>query len=146
MKIGIASDHAGYKYKEELKIFLKEIGLDAEDMGTHSSESVDYPDYAIRVSKNVSSGEIPSGILICGTGIGMSIAANKISGVRAAVCESVEAAKYSRLHNDANVLCIGARITPIEKAKEIVKVFLETEFEGGRHASRIAKIHKMTGI
>ncbi len=146
MKIPIASDHAGYEYKEKLKTFLEEIGFDSEDMGTHSSESVDYPDYAITLSKKVSSGEFTQGILICGTGIGMSIAANKITGVRAAVCESVESAKYSRLHNDANVLCLGARITPLEKAKEIVKVFLKTEFEGGRHASRIEKIHKLTGI
>ncbi|MDP2208074.1 MAG: ribose 5-phosphate isomerase B [Bacteroidota bacterium] len=146
MKIAIASDHAGYEYKEKLKTFLKEIGFNSEDMGTYSSESVDYPDYAITLSKKVSSGEFAQGILICGTGIGMSITANKITGVRAAVCESVESAKYSRLHNNANVLCLGARITPIEKAKEIVKVFLETEFEGGRHASRIEKIHRLTGI
>ncbi len=146
MKIAIASDHAGYEYKEKLKTFLKDIGFDAEDMGTHSSESVDYPDYAIILSKKVSSGEFTQGILICGTGIGMSITANKITGVRAGVCESVESARYSRLHNNANVICLGARITPIEKAKEIVEIFLETKFEGGRHASRIEKIHRLTGI
>lgn len=146
MKIAIASDHAGYEYKEKLKTFLNEIGFDFEDFGTNSADSVDYPDYAIKLSKKISLGEFNQGILICGTGIGMSITANKISGVRAAVCESTEAAKYSRLHNDANVLCLGSRITQLEKAKEILKVFLTTKFEGGRHSNRIEKIHKLTGV
>ncbi|RCK75206.1 MAG: Ribose 5-phosphate isomerase B [Ignavibacteriae bacterium] len=146
MKVAIASDHAGYNMKEELKKYLNELGFDYKDFGTNSSESVDYPDYAVEVAKVISSKDFKYGILICGTGIGMSIAANKIMGVRAAVCESQESAKYSRLHNDANILCLGARIITIDKAKEITKIFLETEFEGGRHSKRIQKIHQLTGI
>ena len=146
MKIAIASDHAGYEFKEELKKYLNELGFDYKDYGTHNSESVDYPDYAVEVAKAISSKDYRFGILICGTGIGMSIAANKILGVRAAVCESLESARYARLHNDANILCLGARIITIEKAKEITKIFFDTEFEGGRHSKRIQKIHQLTGI
>lgn len=144
-KIAIASDHAGYEYKEIVKSYLKDLGYDYEDFGTDSKNPVDYPDYAHTVSKKIKQGVFKRGILICGTGIGMSLAANRHSGIRAAVCESVEAAKYSRLHNDANILCLGARITPIEKIKEIVKVFLETEFEDGRHTQRINKIENING-
>lgn len=145
-QIAIASDHAGFEYKEKIKVFLLTLGFEANDFGSFSGESVDYPDYAHIVADIISKGKFKRGILICGTGIGMSITANKHAGIRAAVCESVEAAKYSRLHNNANVLCLGARITPLETAKEVVKVFLETEFEGGRHTSRIEKIHRLTGI
>lgn len=146
MKVAIASDHAGYEYKEEIKKLLNEIGFESRDYGTNSSESVDYPDYAVEVAKEISSKDYKFGILICGTGIGMSITANKFIGVRAAVCESEESAKYSRLHNDANILCLGARIISLEKARELVKIFLNTEFEGGRHSKRIQKIHQLTGI
>jgi ribose 5-phosphate isomerase B len=144
-RIAIASDHAGFEYKEKIKLFLHQIGFDSEDFGTYSIESVDYPDYAHLVSDIISKGKYNRGILICGTGIGMSITANKHKGIRAAVCESVEAAKLSRMHNDANILCLGARITPWERVEEIIKVFLNTKFEGGRHQKRIEKIQKITG-
>jgi ribose 5-phosphate isomerase B len=145
-RIAIASDHAGFEYKEKIKLFLHQIGFDSEDFGTYSIESVDYPDYAHLVSDIISQSKYNRGILICGTGIGMSITANKHKGIRAAVCESVEAAKLSRMHNDANILCLGARITPRERVEEIIKVFLNTKFEGGRHQKRIEKIHKITSL
>lgn len=144
--IAIGADHAGYEFKEKIKILLKEIGLQYKDYGTSSSESTDYPDYAHAVSRAVSSGETARGILVCGTGIGMSIVANKHPGVRAAVCESVAAARLARQHNDANILALGARITPWETAEEIIKIFFTTEFEGGRHQRRIEKIHTLTNL
>jgi ribose 5-phosphate isomerase B len=145
--IAIGSDHAGFEYKERLKKFLDEIGRPYQDFGTTSLDSVDYPDFAHSVSKAVASGKCPFGILICGTGIGMSIVANKHNGIRAAVCESAAAAKLSREHNDANILCLGARITTWETATEIVKTFLTTPFSGGeRHLKRIQKIHSITGL
>lgn len=146
MKIAIASDHAGFNLKEELKNFISDLGYEVRDYGANNAESSDYPDFGFEVAKVISSKDFKYGILICGTGIGMSIVANKVMGVRAAVCESIESAKYSRLHNDANILCLGARIVTIENAKEIAKIFLETEFEGGRHSKRIQKIHQLTGI
>jgi ribose 5-phosphate isomerase B len=145
--IALGSDHAGFDYKERLKKLLDEIGKPYEDFGTSSLDSVDYPDFAHAVSKAVASGKFQRGILICGTGIGMSIVANKHSGIRAAVCESSASAKLSRAHNDANILCLGARITPWETATEIVKTFLTTPFSGGeRHINRIEKIHSLTGL
>ncbi|MCX6121321.1 MAG: ribose 5-phosphate isomerase B [Ignavibacteriales bacterium] len=145
--IALGSDHAGFDYKERLKKLLDEIGKPYEDFGTSSLDSVDYPDFAHAVSKAVASGKFQRGILICGTGIGMSIVANKHSGIRAAVCESSASAKLSRAHNDANILCLGARITPWETATEIVKTFLTTPFSGGeRHINRIQKIHSLTGL
>lgn len=145
-QIAIASDHAGFEYKEKIKTLLLTMGFEANDFGSFSKESVDYPDYAHIVADIISKGKFKRGILICGTGIGMSITANKHEGIRAAVCESVEAAKFARMHNDANVLCLGARIIAWERVEDIIKVFLNTQFEGGRHASRIEKIHKLTGI
>jgi len=145
--IAIGSDHAGFEYKERLKKLLDEIGRPYQDFGTTSPDSVDYPDFAYSVSKVVASGKCTFGILICGTGIGMSIVANKHNGIRAAVCESTVAAKLSREHNDANILCLGARITTWETATEIVKTFLTTPFSGGeRHLKRIQKIHSLTGL
>jgi ribose 5-phosphate isomerase B len=145
--IAIGSDHAGFEYKENLKKLLDEIGKAYQDFGTISAESVDYPDVAHVVSKTVASEKCQLGILICGTGIGMSIVANKHKGIRAAVCESVTSAKLSREHNDANILCLGARVTPWETASEIVKTFITTPFSGGeRHMNRIAKIHSLTGL
>jgi ribose 5-phosphate isomerase B len=142
----IGSDHAGFDYKEKLKILLKKMGMDFKDFGTTSDKSVDYPDFAHVVSEAVSSGEYDRGILICGTGIGMCITANKHAGIRAAVCESVESARLTREHNDANVLCLGARIISWEKAEEVVRIFLSTPFSGGeRHLNRIKKIHAITG-
>jgi ribose 5-phosphate isomerase B len=145
--IAIGSDHAGFEYKERLKKLLEEMEKPYQDFGTLSPDSVDYPDFAHTVSKTVASGKCQFGILICGTGIGMSIVANKHSGIRAAVCESTASAKLSREHNDANILCLGARITTWETATEIVKTFLTTPFSGGeRHMNRIQKIHSLTGL
>ena len=145
--IAIGSDHAGFEYKERLKKLLDEIGKPYQDFGTTSPDSVDYPDIAHTVSKAVASGKCVQGILICGTGIGMSIVANKHKGIRAAACESPASAKLSREHNDANILCFGARIISWETATEIVKTFLSTPFSGGeRHMYRIDKIHSLTNL
>jgi len=145
--IALGSDHAGFEYKEGLKKLLPEIGFACNDFGTFSSASVDYPDFAHTVSEAVVSGTYEYGILICGTGIGMSIVANKHKGIRAAVCESVMAAQLARDHNNANILCLGARITRWETAEEMVKMFLTTPFSGGeRHLCRIQKIHELTNL
>jgi ribose 5-phosphate isomerase B len=138
-RIPIAGDHAAPELKAKLIAALKEYVFD--DLGPNGTESVDYPDYAEKVASLVSSGKAPRGILICGSGIGMSIAANKFPGVRAAVCESVEAARLSREHNDANILCIGARLVPAERAIEMVRVWLTTKASDvPRHCGRIEKI------
>ncbi len=139
-KIPVGSDHAGYKLKEEVKKYLVELGYEPEDFGTGGPESVDYPDFAAEVAGRVGRGERRRGILICGSGIGMSIAANKFAGVRAALAASEEMARLGRSHNDANVLALGGRFISAEQARPIVKTWLETEFEGGRHAQRVAKI------
>jgi ribose 5-phosphate isomerase B len=139
-KIVIAADHAGYKVKERVKGILQDLGLEYTDLGPDSEESVDYPDFARKVAEGVSSGEYDKGLLVCGTGIGMSIAANKLKGVRAAVAWNEESARLSRQHNDANVLAIGSRTTDEELVPEIVKAFFTTEFEGGRHQRRVDKI------
>jgi ribose 5-phosphate isomerase B len=145
--IAIGSDHAGFEYKKELKKLLDEIGKPYQDFGTTSPDPVDYPDIAHLVSMAVASGKCLQGILICGTGIGMSIVANKHEGIRAAACESPASAKLSREHNDANILCFGARIISWETATEIVKTFLSTPFSGGeRHMCRIEKIHSLTNL
>ena len=140
MKLVIGCDHAAFDAKTELVHYLKSIGQDIIDEGTHSLDSVDYPDFAARVSQKVQSGEAQRGILICGTGIGMSIAANRFKNIRAALCFNEELAKLSRLHNDANVLCLGARTQSIESMKSILSVWLTTEWEGDRHAIRLNKI------
>jgi len=149
-KIAIASDHAGYKIKEMIKHLLKESGYKFVDFGTGNEDSVDYPDFAFKVAEDVSSGESKSGILICGTGLGMSIAANKVNGIRAVTAHDKFTAEMSRRHNDANVLCLGARVLDESAVKEIVKVWLETSFTAGsasggdtensRHQRRIQKI------
>lgn len=145
--IALGADHAGYEYKEKIKKLLRELGLEYQDFGTNSADSTDYPDYAHAVSQAVSSGKADRGILVCGTGIGMSIVANKHKGVRAAVCESVEAGRLARQHNNANVLTLGARITPWERAREIIKVFFSTDFEDEeRHKRRVNKIHTLTDL
>jgi ribose 5-phosphate isomerase B len=145
--IALGSDHAGFEYKEQLKKLLDEIGEPYKDFGAFSSDPVDYPDVAHVVSQAISSGSCQRGILICGTGIGMSIVANKHSGIRAAVCESSASAELSREHNDANILCLGERITSWETAVKIVKTFLTTPFSNGeRHICRIQKIHSLTGL
>jgi ribose 5-phosphate isomerase B len=140
MQIGLACDHGGFELKEELKAFLKSTGVEPIDMGSFTEESVDYPDFGVLVAEKVSRGELERGILICGTGIGMSIVANKFPGVRAALANDLYSARCSREHNDANVLVIGGRIIGREMALEIVKVWLITPFAGGRHQRRIDKI------
>jgi ribose 5-phosphate isomerase B len=146
MKIAIGADHAGFALKEELKKRLQSADVTIEDLGTHSKESVDYPDYGVAVGRAVSEGRADRGILICHTGIGMSIAANKVDGVRAALCRTEEDARLCRRHNDANVLALSGSFTPPDLAEAIAKDFLETGFEsGGRHERRVEKISQLTG-
>ncbi|MGD2080853.1 MAG: ribose 5-phosphate isomerase B [Nitrospirota bacterium] len=143
MKIAIGSDHAGLALKGEMVSLLREMGSDVTDMGTDTPESVDYPDFGDKVSSAVSKGEVDRGVLICGTGIGMSIVANKHRNVRAALCSEPFSARMSRLHNDANVLVLGGRVVGSELAKDIARVWMETPFEGGRHLRRLQKISSM---
>lgn len=143
MKIALGSDHGGYELKEEIKRYLEEAKIDYKDFGTFSTESVDYPDIAIPVAEAVSEDEYERGILICGTGIGMSITANKFKGVRAALCHDIFSARATREHNDSNLLTMGDRVIGKQLALEIVKVWLDTEFHGGRHARRINKIKEI---
>ncbi|KYD24325.1 Ribose 5-phosphate isomerase B [Geobacillus stearothermophilus] len=140
MKVAIASDHGGVRIREEIKALLDEMGIEYTDFGCDCETSVDYPDYALPVAEKVARGEFDRGILICGTGIGMTIAANKVKGVRCALCHDVYSAKLTRLHNDSNILAMGERVIGPGLAREIAKAWLETEFEGGRHARRIGKI------
>jgi len=140
MQIGLACDHGGFELKEELKSFLKMDGHEPIDLGTLNEDSVDYPDYGILVAEKISKGELGKGILICGTGIGMSIVANKFRGVRAALSNDLFSARFGREHTDSNILVIGGRIVGKELAKEIVRVWLETPFAGGRHTRRLEKI------
>jgi len=139
-KIALAADHAGYEEKEKLKPFLDEMGVEYEDFGTTSTDSVDYPDYALKVAEGVSSGKFDQGLLVCGSGTGMAIAANKVPGIRAAVAWNEEIARLAREHNDANVLSIAARFTPDGDVKKIVKAWFDANFEGGRHERRVEKI------
>jgi ribose 5-phosphate isomerase B len=143
VRVALGADHAGFTLKDALKPLLDELGVTYHDYGTNSSDSVDYPDFAESVARGVAAAEFDRGILVCGSGIGMSIAANKVAGVRAAVVSDSEAAKLSRQHNNANVVAIGARLTPPDRAAEIVRAFLTTNFEGGRHASRLDKIARL---
>lgn len=137
------SDHAGRNLRAEAVRVAREAGLEVNDLGPNTGESVDYPEYARRVAEEVASGRASLGILVCGTGIGVSIAANKVKGVRAAVCRSEYEAKMARAHNDANVLCLGERVTGSGVAATIVVAFLEGAFEGGRHARRVDQIRAM---
>lgn len=138
--IAIGADHAGFELKRVLKDELAGLGYSVSDLGTDDNESVDYPDFARSVAAEVSSGRMERGVLICGSGIGMSIAANRHPGVRAALCHDEESARLAREHNDANILVMGARSIGEEQAKACLRIFLETEFEGGRHARRVAKL------
>ncbi len=140
--IAIGSDHAGYGLKCEIIKHLEEKGVEFIDCGC-SGESVDYPDIAEKTCEKVTSGEAEKAILVCGTGVGISMSANKIKGIRAALCGDWYSAKYTRMHNDANVLCMGGRVIGAGLAAEITDIFLETEFEGGRHVSRVDKIMKL---
>jgi ribose 5-phosphate isomerase B len=146
MKIAIGADHAGYEVKEGLKRKIGEAGHALEDAGTHGTASVDYPDFASRVAAAVAQGKADLGILICGTGIGMSIAANKVRGIRAAHCSDPYTARMAREHNDANVLCMGARVSGPGLMEEIVSAFLAAKFEGGRHAERVDKIGRLEAM
>jgi ribose 5-phosphate isomerase B len=139
-QIAIASDHAGYDLKTTLAGELAEMGYQVLDLGTDGPQSVDYPDFGSALAKVVGEGEVERGILICGTGIGISMAANRHPGVRAAVCWDETSARLTREHNDANVLALGARLLGVEVAKDCVRTFLSTDFAGGRHAGRVAKL------
>jgi len=141
-KIALGSDHAGYDAKEIIKEYLSEQGIEFEDFGTTSKDSCDYPDYARAAAEAVSSGKCLRGIICCGSGIGVSIVANKCEGIRAALCHDSESARLSRLHNDANVLCLAARTTDKHSIVDILNAWLKTGFEGGRHQRRVDKIEK----
>ncbi len=138
--IAVAADHAGVSMKGELASELASLGFDVLDLGTNGSESVDYPDYANALAETMRTGKVKRGVLVCGTGIGVSIAANRHPGIRAALCHDAVTARLARLHNDANVLVLGARTTDLEVAKDCLRIFLTTAFEGGRHARRVAKL------
>ena len=140
MKISIGADHAGFSVKEKIREYLESKGYTTLDKGTYSEESVDYPEFGHAVGNSVQSGESTKGIVVCGSGIGISMAANKVEGIRAALCTTPEHAQMSRLHNDANVLAIGARMTDYNVIIEIVDTWLNSEFEGGRHSRRVNKI------
>lgn len=140
MKIALGSDHGGYNLKKVVKKHLDELNIEYKDFGCQSCDSVDYPDFALPVAEAVSSGEFDRGILICGTGIGMSIAANKVPGIRAAVCTETYSARMCRMHNDANILTMGERVIGPGVAVDIVDAFLKEEFQGGRHSVRVGKI------
>lgn len=140
MKIAVGADHAGFPIKEELKTLIKALGHVPVDKGTSNEASVDYPDYAKAVGEAVRSGEAERGVLVCGTGIGMCIASNKVPGVRAAVVWDEKSTELSRRHNDSNVFCAGARLLPVVRIAELLKLWLNTPFEGGRHQKRIDKL------
>ncbi len=143
MRISIGSDHRGFEVKNQVRQFIEGLGHQVTDEGTTSTESVDYPDYAAAVARQVAEDQVDRGILICSTGTGMSIAANKVSGVRAANCCDEVTAEYSRRHNNANVLCLSADLLSAAVTKRVVELWLKTEFEGGHHTRRIDKIEKL---
>lgn len=140
LRVALGSDHAGLLFKDSLKALLERLQVTMTDLGTNSAASVDYPDFAHAVSRGIAEKRFDAGILVCGTGVGMSIAANRHREIRAALCTDPYTARMTRLHNDANVLCLGARVIGAGLAEEIVEVFLTTPFEGGRHAGRVAKL------
>lgn len=143
MRIALGSDHGGLILKEEIKKYLVEKGLEYKDFGTHSTDSCDYPDIALPAAKAVAAGEFDRGILICGTGIGIGIAANKVNGIRAALCHDTFSARASREHNNANILTMGERVIGRGLALDIVDIWIKTEFSGGRHQNRVDKIHQI---
>ncbi len=145
MKVALGADHAGYILKEAIKAWFNKKNIEYKDVGTFKLDSCDYPEYSYKVGTAVASGEAEMGVLVCGTGIGMCITANKIKGVRAAQAYDPQMAQMSRLHNDANVLCLGGRILEESAAIEIVEIWLNTSFEGGRHQNRINLIGQLTG-
>ena len=143
MKIALAADHAGYEEKEKIKSTLDDLGVEYDDMGTNSCDSVDYPDYARKVGEAVASGKYEQGLLVCGSGTGMAIAANKVPGVRAAVAWNADIARLAREHNDANVLSLAARFNSQEQMDKIVRAWFDAQFDGGRHATRVDKIKEI---
>ena len=143
MKIAIASDHTGVELKSEIIKYLNELGHTIDDFGTNSKESIDYPIYGKKVADEVAKGKYDGGVLICGTGIGISLAANKVKGIRAAVCSEPYSAKLSKQHNSSNIIAFGARVVGVDLAKMIVKEWVEAKFEGGRHAKRVDLISKI---
>lgn len=143
MKIALGSDHAGFKLKESVKVYLKGEGHEVFDVGCNNEERCDYPDFAAKVAEAVAKGRAERGVLICGSGIGMCMSANKVKGIRATVLRIAEDAKLSRQHNDAHVACLGGRITKPEDAQKLLNTFLNTSFEGGRHLARLAKMEKL---
>ena len=146
LSVALGADHAGWELKEALKAWLMDGGYQVLDFGTHGPDSVDYPDYALQVAEAVAVGKVERGVLVCGTGIGMTIAANKVSGIRAALCGDVFTARMSREHNDANVLALAGRLTGRETGLEILRAWLDTQFAGGRHARRVDKIGEMERV
>lgn len=140
MTVTLGADHAGVALKDELKAWMTARGITVRDVGTHSTESVDYPDFAADVARDVASGAADRGVLVCGTGLGMAIAANKFHGVRAVPIVDEASARLSREHNDANVIALGARLTATAEAEELLRIFLETDYAGGRHQRRLDKI------
>ncbi|MBS4206800.1 ribose 5-phosphate isomerase B [Bacillus sp. FJAT-50079] len=140
MRVALASDHGGIHIREEIRALLDELKIEYVDFGCDCETSVDYPDYALPVAEKVAKGEFDRGILICGTGIGMSIAANKVKGIRCALVHDTFSARMTRMHNDTNVIAMGERVIGAGLARDIVQLWLETEFEGGRHATRIGKV------
>ena len=143
MKIAIASDHSGVELKLEIIKYLKELGHEVSDFGTNSKESVDYPIYGKKVADEVAKEKYDGGVLICGTGIGISLAANKVKGIRASVCSEPYSAKLSKMHNNSNIIAFGARVVGVDLAKMIVKEWTEAKFEGGRHSKRVELISKI---
>lgn len=140
MKIAIGCDHGGFDHKNAIKEHLTERGFEVTDCGIYENKSVDYPEIAVKVCEEITSGRCERGILVCGTGIGMSLAANKVKGIRAACCSDHFSAKYTRLHNNSNILCMGGRVVGVGTALELADLFMDTEFEGGRHQRRIDMI------
>lgn len=140
MKIGIANDHSAVAMKNEVSEYLESLGYEVVNFGTDTDESVDYPLYGKKVAEAVASGEVDRGVAICGTGVGIGLACNKVKGIRACTCSEPYSAEFSRRHNNANVVTFGARVIGSETAKQIVKVFMETEFEGGRHERRVNQL------
>ena len=140
MKIAVGCDHGGLEHKNAIAEHLKSEGFEVEDFGIYENKSVDYPEMALKVANSIKNGENELGILVCGTGIGMSLAANKVNGIRAAACSEHFSAKYTRLHNNSNILCLGGRVIGIGTALELCDIFVNTEFEGGRHQRRIDMI------
>jgi ribose 5-phosphate isomerase B len=144
MKIAIGADHAGYHLKQDILEYVRYLGYDCEDFGTNSTDAVDYPDVAVKVAQSVAQGKANYGIILCGTGVGVSITANKVKGIRAAVCNDTFTAHETRAHNDANVLCMGGRVVGIGVARDIVKIWLETRFsQGERHMRRVTKMNAL---